>query len=250
MSQLSLILLLPLALLLAVSSTEAVVTRLPPYRVAPSQDGLTRLFFNSRLTRNDPKTSMSCFAGYIFESSQIAEQYSGAYSGCLAEAQNSRLGIDKDFLPTRRRIERSAESVCKALRVCSETKDTLDSFNCHSAIGSNNTVATYAISGNASESASLLQERYRLIDLHHVQCTNKAERNYIESTASNYNYLQGCLDGKIKPKPLPSTTSSSSSTTTTTTTTTTTEAPTTTSTEPPTTINLEDEFKQLLNLLN
>ncbi|KAM8710339.1 hypothetical protein ACLKA7_017037 [Drosophila subpalustris] len=250
MSQRSLNLLLPLALLLAVGA-EAVVRPLPPYVGLPTQDGLTRLFFNSRLTRRDPKTSVSCFAGYIGESNLITEQYSGAYSECLAVAQNSRRGIDKEFLSTRWRIESAAENVCNALRICGKTNDTLDSFNCHAAIGSNNTVSTYSISGNASESASLLQERYRLIDLHHVQCTHRAERSYVESTASNYNYLQGCLDGRIKPKPIPSTTSSTSSTTTTTTTTTTTEAPTTT--EAATTesqANIEDQFKELLNLLN
>ncbi|XP_064539394.1 uncharacterized protein LOC135429119 [Drosophila montana] len=246
-------LMLFLALILAAASAEGVIRPLPPYVGLPTQDGLTRLFFNSRVTRRDPRTSVSCFAGYIGESNLIAEQYSGAYTGCLHEAQNSRRGIDRDFLATRRRIEQSAESVCGTLRVCSKINGTLDSFNCHAAAGSNNTISTYGISGNASESATLLQERYRLIDLHHEQCNHKAERTYVESTASNYNYLQACLDGRIKPKPLPSSTSSTSTTTTTTTTT---EAPTTTTTttpEPTTTespANLEDQFKQLLNLLN
>lgn len=118
--------------------------------------------------------------------------------------------------------------------------------------GSNNTVSTYSISGNATESASILQERYRVVDLHHEQCVRKAERRYVESTARNYNYLQACLDGRAKPKPMPVLPpSTSTSTTTTTTTTTTTEAPTTeapTTTESP--LNMEDQFKQLLNLLN
>lgn len=134
MSQLSLNFLLPLALLLAASTAEAIIRPLPPYLGAPTQDGLTRLFLNSRLTRNNPRISMSCFAGYIGESSLIAELYSEAYNGCLEEAYNSRRGIDKDFLPIRREIESSAESVCNALRVCGKTNDTLDSFNCHAAI--------------------------------------------------------------------------------------------------------------------
>ncbi|ALC42955.1 CG16762, partial [Drosophila busckii] len=239
-------------LLAVIAAAKAVNIRpLPPYVGLPTQDGLTRLFFNSKVTRRDPRVSVACFAGYIGESNLIAEQYSGAYSGCLQQAQDARRGIDNDFLHTRHKIELSARSVCASLTYCSRVNGTLDSFNCHAAAGSNNTISTYSISGNASEAATLLQERYRLIDLHHEQCIHKAERSYVESTASNYNYLQACLDARIKPKPIPTTTSST--TTTTTSTTTTTEAPTTPEPEPSTTENpsiLEDQFKQLLNLLN
>lgn len=125
----------PLVFLAAmlVASSEAVMRPLPPYMGMPTQDGLTRLFFNSRVTHRDPKTSVSCFAGYIGESNLIAEQYSGAYSECLQQAQKSRRGIDTDFLPTRRKIEQSAQSVCRALTKCNQVRGTLDSFNCHAA---------------------------------------------------------------------------------------------------------------------
>lgn len=118
------------ALLLAVS-TEAIIRPLPPYVGLPTQDGLTRLFLNSQVTRRDPLTSVACFAGYIGESNVITENYSAAYSGCLQEAQNSRRGIDRDFLPTRLKIEKSAVSVCKALDTCNKVNGTLDAFNCH-----------------------------------------------------------------------------------------------------------------------
>ncbi|EDW33183.1 GL24611 [Drosophila persimilis] len=250
---LRMLLLCAAALLTVAPAAEAISRPLPPYVGLPTQDGLTHLFLNSRVTRRDPMASVACFGGYIGESNQIAEIYSANYSTCAKEAQNSRKGIDSDFIPTRRTIERSAGRVCEDLRKCNSINGTLDSFNCHATVGSNNTVATYSISGNASESASLLQERYRVVELSHEQCIHKAERRYVESTATNYNYLQACLDGRVKPKPMPvpvpeSTTSTS--TTTTTTTTTTTEAPTT---EPPTEgppFNVEDQFKQLLNLLN
>ncbi|XP_017057730.1 uncharacterized protein LOC108099006 [Drosophila ficusphila] len=221
---------------------------LPPYVGLPTQDGLTRLFLNSRVTQRDPFASVACFGGYIGESNQIAERYSANYSRCATVAQNSRKGIDTDFLGTRRTIQRSSERVCQELSVCNRINGTLDSFDCHAAVGSNNTVSTYSISGNASESASLLRERYRVIDLQHEQCCHKAERHYVEATAKNYNHLQACLDGRVPPKPMPPITTTST-TSTTTTTTTTTEAPT----EPPTTtspLDADDQFKQLLNLLN
>lgn len=130
----------PLIILAAmlVASTEALMKPLPPYVGMPTQDGLTRLFFSSRVTRRDPMISMSCFAGYIGESNLIAEQYSGAYSACLKDAQRSRRGIDIDFLPARRSIELSAESVCRALTKCNKVNGTLDSFNCHAAAVSRN----------------------------------------------------------------------------------------------------------------
>ncbi|EDV38701.1 uncharacterized protein Dana_GF24864 [Drosophila ananassae] len=240
---------LAIALLGLAPSGEAISRPLPPYVGLPSQDSLTHLFLTSRVTRRDPFASVACFGGYIGESNSITELYSGDYSVCAKQAQDSRRGIDTDFLPTRRSIERSGERVCQELRACNKINGTLDSLNCHANVGSNNTVSTYSISGNATESASILQERYRVVDLHHEQCHRKAERRYVESTARNYNYLQACLDGRAKPKPMPTpppSTSSSTSTSTTTTTTTTTEAPTTT--ESP--LNMEDQFKQLLNLLN
>ncbi|EDW78815.2 uncharacterized protein Dwil_GK12510 [Drosophila willistoni] len=253
-------LILILSSLAVLAFAEGISRPFPPYVGLPTQDGLTRLFLSSRVTRRDPFASVACFAGYIGESNLITEQYSTDYSVCSEQAQNSRKGIDHDFLPTRRLIERSAEKVCRDLNLCNKINNTLDSFNCHANVGSNNTITTYSISGNASDQASKLQERYRLIDLQHEQCIHKAERSYVESTAGNYNYLQACLDGRVKPKPMPTTTSSTStssttsSTTTTTTTTTepppppTTEAALPNTTESP--VNLEDQFKQLLNLLN
>ncbi|XP_020814413.1 uncharacterized protein LOC110188848 [Drosophila serrata] len=230
---------------------DSVSRPLPPYVGLPTQDGLTQLFLSSRVTRRDPMASVACFGGYIGESNLIAELYSGDYSNCSQRMQIGRKGIDSDFLATRKTIKLSSDRVCEELRECNAIENTLDSFNCHATVGSNNTVSTYSISGNASESGRMLQERYRVVDLQHEQCIHKAERSYVESTAKNYNHLQACLDGRVKPKPMPTTTSSTSSTTTTTTstTTTTTEAPTT---EAPTQspLDADDQFKKLLNLLN
>ncbi|XP_067642953.1 threonine-rich protein isoform X2 [Eurosta solidaginis] len=77
--------------------------------------------------------------------------------------------------------------------------------------GSNNTKITYNISGNASEYATLLQERYRLGDLHHQQCCHRAERLYVTTTTDNYSHLQACLEGRVKPHP-PMTTSTTTTT--------------------------------------
>ncbi|XP_017011602.2 uncharacterized protein [Drosophila takahashii] len=236
--------------LVALSPAEGISRPLPPYVGLPTQDGLTRLFLNSRVTHRDPFASVACFGGYIGESNLIAELYSNNFTNCLKTSTNSRRGIDADFLATRRTIRLSSERVCQELSACNGINSTLASFKCHANVGSNNTVSTYSISGNASESASLLEERYRVVELQHDQCRRKAEKNYVESTAKNYNHLQACLDGRVQPKPMPKPTTTTSTTSTTTTTTTTTEAPT----EPPTTtetpLNLDDQFKQLLNLLN
>lgn len=120
-----------LLFLLLVVSSEGIIRPLPPYVGLPTQDGLTRLFLNSRVTRRDPRISVACFAGYIGESNLIAENYSASYTGCMREAQDSRRGIDLDFLPTRRKIEQSALRVCSALNACNKVNSTLDSFNCH-----------------------------------------------------------------------------------------------------------------------
>ncbi|EDV50307.2 uncharacterized protein LOC6546495 [Drosophila erecta] len=235
--------------LLVLSPAEGVSRPLPPYVGLPTQDGLTRLFLNSRVTQRDPFASVACFGGYIGESNLIAELYSANYTSCYTAAADSRKGIDSDFLATRRTIRLSSDRVCSELRACNKINGTLESFKCHANVGSNNTVSTYSISGNASESASVLEERYRVVELRHGQCCQRAERNYVEATARNYNYLQACLDGRAKPKPMPKPTSTTS-TTTTTTTTTTTEAPTEAPTTTETPLNVEDQFKQLLNLLN
>lgn len=102
--------------------------------------------------------------------------------------------------------------------------------------GANNTKAVYSISGNASEYANLMQEKYRIIDLRHDQCCKTAERRYIESTADNYRNLQDCLEGHVKPLPP------------TTTTTTTTPQPTTSSssTSAPESSTTEIELSSIL----
>lgn len=120
MSTPMLLLLSILALLVAVSAQELVS---PP---KPTQDELTHLLKNSR----DPRTAVACFTSYIVESNLITANYSEAYSVCLRNAQDSRRGIDLDFLPTRRSIEKSALNLCIALNECSQINNTLKSFNC------------------------------------------------------------------------------------------------------------------------
>ncbi|XP_017070785.1 uncharacterized protein LOC108107691 [Drosophila eugracilis] len=235
--------------LVALSPAEGISRPLPPYVGLPTADGLTQLFLKSRTTQRDPFASVACFGGYIGESNLIAEDYSGNYSTCFNTSRVARESIDNDFKITRRTIELSSERVCHELSVCNKKNSTLESFRCHADVGSNNTVSTYSISGNASESYNLYEERYRVVELQLGQCNQRAERNYVEATARNYNYLQACLDGRVQPKPMPKPTTTTS-TTTTTTTTTTTEAPTEAPTTTETPLNVDDQFKQLLNLLN
>lgn len=117
--------LLPIVALLVAVSAQGYIS--PPSVNLPTQEGLTRLFFNAR----DPQTALACFAGYIAESNLITANYSAAYSKCLREAQDSRRGLDSRFLPTRNQIDRTVVKLCSALSDCINVNSTLGSFNCH-----------------------------------------------------------------------------------------------------------------------
>uniref|UniRef100_W8C354 Protein TsetseEP domain-containing protein n=1 Tax=Ceratitis capitata TaxID=7213 RepID=W8C354_CERCA len=256
---------LVIALLLAVG-LQTTMAQVPQHNPAmlPSQRGLAHLLFTSRISALNPQVSVACFTDYIAHSNAISEAYGQDYKGCLLEASEERKHIDESSAVERREIVDASEAVCASLRACNKLNTTLELFNCHTKIGTENTKSSYSLSGNASEFATILQERYRLIDLHHQQCGQRAERRYVTDTAGNYNYLQGCLDGRLQPRlhlTTPSTVAATSSTTTTTT-----EAPpppssTTTPTPPPTVVydeltttqqtqNIQDQVAQILNLLN
>ncbi|XP_054733799.1 uncharacterized protein LOC129241482 [Anastrepha obliqua] len=261
---------LAIAVLIFAAGLHLAMPQLPPSAALPSHQGLARLLFTSRITALNPQVSVACFTDYIAHSSAIAKAYSRDYKSCLLEASEEHKRIDGESVVERREIVEASETVCRSLRSCNEHNSTLELFNCHTKIGTNNTKSTYSISGNASQYATVLQERYRLIDLHHQQCGHDAERKYVTDTANNYNYLQSCLDGRVKPRPLPTTAVPAISSTTTTpttpstTTTTTTEAPallqSSTTIAPPVVIDelmtteqnqgIQAQVAQLLNLLN
>lgn len=117
--------LLPIVALLVAVSAQGFNS--PPNVNLPTQEGLTRLFFNAR----DPQTALACFAGYIGESNLITANYSEEYSRCLTDAQDSRRSLDSRFLPTRNKIDQTVVSVCSALSDCIKVNSTLGSFNCH-----------------------------------------------------------------------------------------------------------------------
>lgn len=241
-----------LVIVVAISSNAFAVSPLPPSAALPNQRGLAHLFYASRITGQNPMQSMACFADYIAESNLISEKYGSGYNDCLNQFTQSRKIADSNALNERKEIVIIAEGICGRMNTCNQVESTLDMFNCHANLGSNNTKATYTISGNASEYATTLQENYRLIDLRHEQCCHAAERAYVENTAQNYNHLQACLDGRVQPRP-PKQTTTTTAAPTTTTTTTTTEPPTTTiATDLPTDSpqRIQEQFAQLLNLLN
>jgi hypothetical protein len=232
---------------------------LPPHAALPTQAGLAQLFFSARTTQYDLKTAIACFTTYIGELSILGECYGQNYTKCFEDSQVSHRQANEESRPQRLQIEGTSQNVCQAMQACNNMNKTLDMFNCHTDLGTNNSKIVYVISGNASEYAMVLQERIRIIDVAFNKCNRQAERHYVDGVAESYKYLHLCLDGKVKPRPLrprPTTTS----TTTTTTTTTTTAAPTTLATPPvplpPSAPRTEDpraiqeQFAQLLNLLN
>ncbi|TMW42927.1 hypothetical protein DOY81_011992 [Sarcophaga bullata] len=93
----------------------------------------------------------------------------------------------------------SSQEICQSFTTCNGHNSTLEMFSCHGQIGANNTKAVYSISGNASEHATLMREKYRTINVRHENCSMVCERTYIESTASTYRKLQSCLGGHTKP---------------------------------------------------
>ncbi|XP_018801862.1 PREDICTED: uncharacterized protein LOC108976895 [Bactrocera latifrons] len=257
---------LAIAILLT-AALQPVMSQLPHSAGLPSQQGLARLLFTSRITALNPQVSVACFTDYIRHSNSISEAYGQDYKQCLLEASEERKQIDDDSARERQEVVHAAEAVCSSLHACNEVSNTLELFNCHTKIGSANTKAIYSISGNASEHATVLQERYRRIELHHQQCCQRAERRYVADTASNYNYLQACLDGHVQPTTSSTTTITVPTTSSiTTTTTTTTEAPAPppepmTLQSSPSTVydelttteqsqNIQQQVAQILNLLN
>ncbi|XP_017482181.1 PREDICTED: uncharacterized protein LOC108371182, partial [Rhagoletis zephyria] len=139
---------LTVALLLLAVGLQLAQSQLPPNAALPSQKGLVRLLFTSRITALNPQVSVACFTDYIAYSSAIGEAYGRKYKSCLLEASEERKQIDSDSVLERREIVEASEAVCSSLRMCNDLNNTLELFNCHTKIGTDNTKSTYSISGN------------------------------------------------------------------------------------------------------
>ncbi|XP_061393752.1 UV excision repair protein RAD23 homolog [Musca vetustissima] len=197
----------------------------------PGGHNLANLFFRSRMVSRDPAVTMACFNDYMVKSNEIGETYSEDYNLCLVNAKDGRKLIEEEMKVERSAIVQSAQEVCQSVQTCNNMNSTLGIFSCHADIGAKTTKSVYSISGNASEYASIMHEKFRLIDLRHDQCCKSAERKYVEDTALVYRHLQDCLEGRVAP----TTTTTTTTVAPTTTTTTTTLAPTTTTTKATTT---------------
>ncbi|XP_073836479.1 uncharacterized protein [Musca autumnalis] len=194
----------------------------------PPGHNLANLFFRSRMVSRDPAVTMACFNDYMVKSSDISATYSEDYNQCLVDAKDGRKLVEQEMTMQRSVIVSSAQEVCQNIKTCNAMNSTLGIFTCHADIGAKSTKAVYSISGNATEYASIMHEKFRLIDLKHDQCCKAAERRYVEQTALVYRNLQDCLEGRIAPTTAVPTTTTTTTTVAPTTTTTTTLAPPTT----------------------
>ncbi|XP_013100463.1 uncharacterized protein LOC106082468 [Stomoxys calcitrans] len=178
---------------------------------AQTSHNLANLFFRSRMASQDPAVTVACFNEYMMATSVVGEAYSSGYNQCLMTAKEGRDVVETEMANGRSLIVENSQDVCHSMTKCNEENTTLGIFNCHAQIGAMNTKAVYSISGNASEFANAMHEKYRLIDLKHEQCCKSAERKYVEDTAIVYHTLQTCLEGGAAPAitttPAPSTTS-------------------------------------------
>ncbi|KAH8290251.1 hypothetical protein KR054_001449 [Drosophila jambulina] len=185
----------------------------------------------SEMQRNNPALATACFNYFqgVFNDDYAA--YEADFKQCNDEYDAGQNGVLEKYNANVWELSNSTYDSCKALIDCDQRSNSLDSLNCYSAQGNNNSKEVYSVATNASITAGILNQEITNLDFTRNLCANNSARSYEARSAASYVDFQNCLAGKTAlPDPTTTTRQPITSEPTTTTQPTTTQPTTTQST--------------------
>ncbi|KAH8253751.1 hypothetical protein KR032_006767, partial [Drosophila birchii] len=159
----------------------------------------------NQMQRNNPALTAACFNYYegVFNDDYTA--YDVEYKQCQDKFSAGQEGVLEKYNSNVWELSNSTYDSCKALLDCDQRGNSLDSLNCYSAQGTDNSKQVYTVATSASISAGALNQDLNNLGFTRDLCTNNSARNYENRSAQSYVNFQNCLAGKT-PVPEPTTT--------------------------------------------
>ncbi|XP_020803344.1 G8 domain-containing protein DDB_G0286311 [Drosophila serrata] len=167
----------------------------------------------SEVQRNNPALATACFTYYQGVFDEDYKVYEAEYAQCEDEFGAGRNGVLEKYNSNVKELSDSTYASCKALIDCDQRNNSLDSLNCYSAQGTENSKEVYSVATNASIAAGSLNQEITNLGYTRDACTSNSARNYESRSAKSYESFQSCLAGKT-PVPEPTTTTTRRPTTT------------------------------------
>ncbi|XP_017019699.1 uncharacterized protein [Drosophila kikkawai] len=161
----------------------------------------------NELQRNNPALATACFNHYqvVFDDDYTA--YEAEYKQCDDEFGAGKNGVLERYNSNVWELSNTTYASCKALIDCDQRSNSLDSLNCYSTQGNDNSNEVKNVATNASITAGTLNQEINNLDFTRQLCANNSARNYETRSAQSYVDFQDCLAGKT-PVPEPTTTTS------------------------------------------
>ncbi|XP_037945062.1 protein TsetseEP-like [Teleopsis dalmanni] len=171
-----------------------------PQLIAPRTDQTLASYLlqnHAIVTATDPNLSKQCFNIYLPLLQDAAEEWSSDYNSCLTTASQQRDYYIEQMEDQRNEITTTATGICSDINACIATNQTLDFFNCFSALSPEVIGTVYTISNNASDDAATLMQEFNLLEANMYRCTNVSERTYVQQTTNVYDALDYCLQNGL-----------------------------------------------------
>ncbi|KAH8384194.1 hypothetical protein KR200_011602 [Drosophila serrata] len=148
------------------------------------------------LQQLNPGLTAPCFAYYEEIFNKEYEIYRTAYNECVNKFSTGKEGVLERYDGVVWSLSNSTYKSCQALINCNARNNSLDSLNCFSSQGSDNSQEVASIASNASISAGSLTQEISQLEYTRDLCTNTTARNYDISYDASYEEFQSCLSGE------------------------------------------------------
>lgn len=183
------------ALAIGCSSTSSRLLDAPSkmFQLLSAANGLQQL---------NPGLTAPCFAHYEEIFNKEYEVYRAAYNQCVNQFSSGKDGVLQQYDGVVWSLSNSTYASCQALINCNTRNNSLDSLNCYSSQGTDNSQEVATIASNASISAGSLTQQISELEYTRDLCTNTTARNYAISYDASYSNFQSCLSG-LSPVPAP-----------------------------------------------
>ncbi|XP_017019714.1 uncharacterized protein [Drosophila kikkawai] len=144
----------------------------------------------------NPGLTAPCFAYYEGIFNKEYEVYRAAYNECINQFSAGKNGVLERYDGIVWSLGNSTYDSCQALIKCNTKDNSLDSLNCYSTQGTDNSEEVANIASNATISAGSLSQEISQLEYTRDLCTNTTSRNYDISYDASYEEFQSCLSGE------------------------------------------------------
>ncbi|KAH8266283.1 hypothetical protein KR038_006118, partial [Drosophila bunnanda] len=149
----------------------------------------------SEMQRNNPGVASACFAYYQGVFDDDYKIYKVEYDECTSKFDSGKQDSMERYESYVWTLSNSTYDSCRSLLQCDQAYNSLESLNCYSAQGTNQSKVANDISHDAAVYIGALMQEISLYEFARNACITDCTHNYEVRSGKSYVEFQSCLDG-------------------------------------------------------